>query len=1056
VSLRSVLFFLVFCFSLNIPVLAAAEAAANPSKQAISLYKQGERKKAELLLVNFIQKSNDKTSKAFLYQSHQTLAEIHGANGNHAKQKEVLTALLSKLDKWGYKGKVDYITVTRLLAQNAIHTDGEAFALAYYESALEMAKKLYPDDSVKLLDIIFPLARLKINRLESQSAEQLLAEATVIQETYAASGKDKDGSTKLRAKIIQLQGELYFRQGKTNKAAEQYRQALALREATLGSEHIATAQTVIALAGALKGIGYYSESEELYYQGYAIYESKVGSEHTFIATILNNLGQLYYLQGRFEESEKVLKRSLGIKIKHYNKQHFSTAETYSHLGYLYFLLEQYDQARANFSKAIAIWSSAEMNRPRYKASAETWVAVILHRQGKSKEAIKKLYAVLNVLKKIYGEHNVATSQAYQELADILFALKRYQEAEQYYQNSIKASSQFGTGDWKQEIKSHSLLARFYLQQTQKDKALAQSRKAIDGLKLRVKRNSGKRAQSLNSELKTLRQVSMTHIDILYDLYQSNQSQKLLNESFTTAQLSRSTSTARALANMSARFAAGSDELAQKIKDYQDLLDQWQDVDSMLSSALAKSTDKRNLEEEKQLRSYAIKIKGQLERLGKVIRENFPDYDNLVGLTPISIAQVQSVLKSKEALLVYLLGDKHSYLWMIKTEQAALYKLDVTQAQIKQTVQSLRKHLVPRYLEVTDLNKMAPFPVKKGHQFFKQILQPAYTSLADVNNLIIVADGALQSLPLSILVTKPPVKIKTPIEHRKIDWLIKEKTLLVLPAVNSLNLQRQISAKRSINNGQKNFVGFGDPALKHTAEKIKRFRQSQSGTQAVQMRGISSLRSIIGKSRAVADIDFLSEMPELPDTATELIKISSILKGNKQDIYLRSQATEKQLFSLDLSGYKTVQFATHGLMSGDFEGLFEPALVMTPSIQDFNSDNDGLLTASEITQLNLNANMVVLSACNTAASDGTPGAEGMSGLAKAFFYAGGESIMATHWEVLSDATVYFTTQLFSYNTDKKLTKAESHKLATIDLMNHKKTTFYAHPLIWAPFSLIGVK
>ena len=105
--------------------------------------------------------------------------------------------------------------------------------------------------------------------------------------------------------------------------------------------------------------------------------------------------------------------------------------------------------------------------------------------------------------------------------------------------------------------------------------------------------------------------------------------------------------------------------------------------------------------------------------------------------------------------------------------------------------------------------------------------------------------------------------------------------------------------------------------------------------------------------------------------------------------------------MDLSDYRILAFATHGLVSGEMKGLAEPALVFTPPESGTEAD-DGLLTASEIATLELDADWVILSACNTAAADGTPGAEGLSGMAKAFFYAGARALLVSHWSVNSPA------------------------------------------------------
>ena len=155
---------------------------------------------------------------------------------------------------------------------------------------------------------------------------------------------------------------------------------------------------------------------------------------------------------------------------------------------------------------------------------------------------------------------------------------------------------------------------------------------------------------------------------------------------------------------------------------------------------------------------------------------------------------------------------------------------------------------------------------------------------------------------------------------------------------------------------------------------------------------------------------------------------------------------------DLSSRRVIAFATHGLLAGDV-GVAEPGLVLTPPATPTPED-DGLLKASEIAQLKLNADLVILSACNTAASDGTPGAEGLSGLAKAFLYAGTRSLLVSHWEVNSDSTVALMTGMAAHLEEKGVGRAEALKRAELDLMQRGQYDYYAHPLFWAPFVVVG--
>jgi CHAT domain-containing protein len=156
----------------------------------------------------------------------------------------------------------------------------------------------------------------------------------------------------------------------------------------------------------------------------------------------------------------------------------------------------------------------------------------------------------------------------------------------------------------------------------------------------------------------------------------------------------------------------------------------------------------------------------------------------------------------------------------------------------------------------------------------------------------------------------------------------------------------------------------------------------------------------------------------------------------------------------LSNYRVIEFATHGLMSGDLPGLAEPALVLTPP-KEASPDNDGLLTASKIAALKLDADWVVLSACNTAASDGTPDAGGLSGLAKAFFYAGARSLLVSNWGVPSHATVKLITGIFDeLRKDSTIGRAEALRRAEMAMLAPTNPPEFAHPMMWAPFVLAG--
>jgi CHAT domain-containing protein len=155
----------------------------------------------------------------------------------------------------------------------------------------------------------------------------------------------------------------------------------------------------------------------------------------------------------------------------------------------------------------------------------------------------------------------------------------------------------------------------------------------------------------------------------------------------------------------------------------------------------------------------------------------------------------------------------------------------------------------------------------------------------------------------------------------------------------------------------------------------------------------------------------------------------------------------------LADYRVVYFATHGLVSGDVAGLSEPSLALTLPREPTELD-DGLLTASEVALLKLNADWVVLSACNTAAAD-KPGAEALSGLARAFFYAGARALLVSHWSVHSEAATRLTTSTVAImKADPTLGRAEALRSAMQAYMNDRSSPRNAYPALWGPFSIIG--
>ena len=292
---------------------------------------------------------------------------------------------------------------------------------------------------------------------------------------------------------------------------------------------------------------------------------------------------------------------------------------------------------------------------------------------------------------------------------------------------------------------------------------------------------------------------------------------------------------------------------------------------------------------------------------------------------------------------------------------------------------------------------------------------------------------LGSLPFAVLVTKPPAAIAKPADYQAVPWLIRRQAVTVVPAPSSLVALRRFAAEKHATDP---FAGFGDPIFDGSDAK----------------RGIDAASLYRGAEASEAD---LRRLPRLPETADELRAEAKALGAPDSSLHLGPGANITALRQLDLSRTRVLSFATHGLVAGDLPQLGEPALVLTPPARP-TSEDDGLLRASEVSKLKLDADFVILSACNTAASDGAPGAEGLSGLAKAFFYAGARSLLVSHWPVDSEATVKLTTGLIRATAvNPAIGRAEALQGAMLAMIDDPGNgAEHAHPFFWAPFILAG--
>src|SRR5260370_28761310 len=304
------------------------------------------------------------------------------------------------------------------------------------------------------------------------------------------------------------------------------------------------------------------------------------------------------------------------------------------------------------------------------------------------------------------------------------------------------------------------------------------------------------------------------------------------------------------------------------------------------------------------------------------------------------------------------------------------------AALSEKVAAFRRGLdVEALRQSAEGGKPVLFDLGLANELYVSLIGLVEEVVKDARHVLVVPAGPLTSLPFHLLVTEKPAtaipQLKDIGSYRDAAWLIRRQAVSVLPALASLKALRQVPRRDP---GAKPLVGFGDPVF-DPAERAKALAERRAAqTRVAVNRGYGDFWQGASIDRA----KLARYLPPRLDTADELKAVAGKLGAAAGDVHLGNDATEATVKRTALAGYRGGYFATHGLVAGNVEGLGEPSLALTLPRQPTELD-DGLLTASEVAQLQLNADWVVLSASNTAAAD-TPPAEALSGLPRAFFFA----------------------------------------------------------------------
>jgi len=780
---------------------------------------------------------------------------------------------------------------------------------------------------------------------------------------------------------------------------------------------------------------------------------------------LMNLASIMLLQGRPAEAELFARQLLSQAQTRLGEKSFSAGLGHRVMSMI--LSERGQYAAAEREANMALVSLKSVGVVPYANSiifSQQALATALANQDKWQDAV----SVFNEIQVAVKADPVLAAKI--ELGNPHWALSLVQisqtkSAIDMLEKMLARQLQLKPETATEPLVTRGLLGLAQFASGQEELAEASFRRSVPGLLENLNQLNAEDQGSVASETMIHRIVD-SYIDLLMRRHQAKLSVpngEPLDLAFRFADMSAASTVSRSLAASAARSILGDTDskLAEMVRNEQDMSQRLNQLSQTLEG-LSNVPDPKLVQKNiASLRKEIEQTRSARNKLHSDILKRSPTYASLTNPRAPGLADVTKLLKPDEAFVSFHSADNKTYIWAMRSGQPVSFAIvDLSRKELDSTVDKLRKALDPGEVSI---GQTPPFDVSSSHHLYRQLFGPIESTLNGAKKLIVVTPGPLGRLPLSLLVTKMPAATGTAntskelfAEYKQVPWLVRSYAVTNLPSVvnfPALRLNNVALAKKP-------FAGFGDPlfSLKQTETGKKR-----GGSQLRALKLTRSEPESFNASKIGIIASEISFLPQLPETRDEILAMAKVLNADiSKDVFLGADANEVSVRGANLIDRRVIAFSTHGLVPGELSGLDSPALALSaPELATKRDQSDnGFLTLEKVLTLKLNAEWVVLSACNTAGGQGT-GAEAYSGLGRAFFFAGARSILVSQWPVESKATEkLITATLQNYATNQTLGRAEALRLAELDMIDNKYVEYgnqkisLAHPLFWSAFSLVG--
>jgi CHAT domain-containing protein/Tfp pilus assembly protein PilF len=809
------------------------------------------------------------------------------------------------------------------------------------------------------------------------------------------------------ALVLVALGSAYDSLGSKSKALEYYTQALPIYQQL--KEWLGETVALNNIGLIYSHFGEMQKALDYYQQGLVLLQN--GRARGLEATTLKNIGKLYKDLG---ENQKALD---------YYKQAWSLSQTagepdlkaiiLSSIGSIYADLEESQKALDYFQRSLAL--SQTVGDRRVEATTLSNIGTVYSDLGLKHKALDYHQQALSS-SRVLGNLSVKGTTL-NNIGTAYYDLGEKQKALDYYQQALSVSRATGI-----RFDEAAILKNIAFLEVSRENLQA----ALAPMQASIKIVEELRTRIISPELRqsyfaTVQDYYRFYINLLMDLHQQNPTQGYDKQAFNISERSRARTLLEQLTEANANIKEGIDpELLAHEKALQSQLYATEKQRLEINSNPKSPPDQKAT-----IDKQYTNLLAQYQTLQNEIRAKSPKYAALKYPQPLTLALVQNqLLDSDTTLLQYSLGKERSFLWVVSRDGLQSHILP-SEKEIETQVKSWRSAL----LDKPDASEALDGPASR---LGRLLLEPAAAALKSQRRVIVVPDGALNYAPFAAL----------RLEGKP---LVESHTLLQLPSSSTLALIRSQTAERPP--APRGLAMVADPIFSGDDPRITTpARTSQPAPTDLASLNLQRASRALPRQRS-AGSGAADSLPRLPGTRREAERILPLFPGNQTLLALNSQASLALLQSPSMKDYRYVHLATHGVFN-----TAEPALsgVILSLVDQQGRAVNGFLRLNEIFNLNLPAELVVLSACETGLGEQIRG-EGMVGLTRGFLYAGSRRLLVSLWKVDDDATAALMSRFYDGLLREKLTPAQALRAA----QNHLRTnTNWDSPYFWSSFVLQG--